>query len=365
MTGVRQSILVGKETSFGSGQKKDKWISLPPNFFVQATASVSTTELYSEGSKFFDTVDYGQFSGSWEMSFAMDYDHLALFEMVFDTVSSDTDTTAPVGTTRYKHRFSLKNNATVPSYVIKGVILNKITSGGGKNERYTLKGCVAKNIRFSRSSGAARTTVTISGFYADEEVELTDDNTSYFDEYDGSLVEFSCLFKGEVSEADYMSNVESITVGLDIGINPVYATCRGTAVGYNFGKADIQLGMTAYANDFERYRINVMGGGKETTRIENGSYKFMCKQKRPMPKMTIASFTECYDSKTSFNGVMNKSDRSVAFILEDVVMNSFTRQKGDGSRLIDQMSSSKCRKFTLEVINEHADLGYRTDSPVA
>ncbi len=361
MTGVRQSVLVGKETKFGSGKvdAEQKWFHLPPNFFLQATPTISTTELYSTGSKFFDTVDYGQFSGSWEMSFAMDYEHLALYQMVFDDVWTgayeDADGKKVEG--RYMHRFTLANDKSVPSFVIKGVILNHITSNGKKDEQFLLKGCVAKSIRLSRSSGASRTTVTISGFYQDEEVVLGD-ASPYYEEYDGRLVEFSCLFKGDVTEADYMANVESITVGLDIGTNANYTVCRSTPVSYYSGKADIQLGMTAYADDFERYRALVMGGGTKTTAISGSTYKFMCKGKVPLPKMTVSSFTECRADHDDFEKALAASDRSVAFILEDVVMNSFTRQKGDGSRLIDQMSSSKCRKITLEIVNECPDLGY-------
>lgn len=352
MTGVRQSFMVAKETSFASGEPDDDgWFHLPPNFFAQATPTVSTTELYGAGSKFYETVDYGQFSGSFEMSFAMDYENLALYQMIFDTV-----TTASAGAGKWKHTFSLRNNALVPSFVIKGVTLNGITVNGGQDERFTLVGCVAKSIRFSRSSGAARTTVTISGFYSDEKTELGDYGT-FYEDYDGHLVEFSCLFKGEAESANYMANVESITIGLDIGTNPNYTTCRGTSVGYYGGKADIQLGMTAYANDFLRYRALVMGGGSKTTEISSNVYRFMCKGKRPMPLMTVASFTECRDEGETFESAIGKSDRSVAFIVENVIMNSFTRQKGDGSRLIDQMSSSKCRKLTIEIVNGQEDLG--------
>ncbi len=362
MTGVRQSVIVGKESDYGSGELETggKWFGLPPNFFLQATPTISTTELYSTGSKFFDTVDYGQFSGSWEMSFAMDYEHLGLYSMVFDKHERNDvyDSKGNKIEGLHKHVFTVTNGGKVPSFVIKGRILNHMTANGGDDEQFTLKGCVAKSIRFSRSSGAARTTVTISGFYQDEEVTLGKCDP-YFEEYDGRLVEFSCLFKGDVCETNYMANVESITVGLDIGTSANYTVCRSTPVGYYSGKADIQLGMTAYANDFKRYRALVMGGGTETTNVSGSTYKFMCKKKTPMPKMTVSSFTECRTDDLKFEDALLKSDRSVAFILEDVIMNSFTRQKGDGSRLIDQMSSSKCRKLTLEIVNDDTDLGYR------
>lgn len=348
MTGVRQSVRVGKESEFGSGELASgtSWFKLPPNFFMQTTASVSTAELYSAGSRFFDTVDYGQFSGSWEMTFAMDYEHLALYEMVFDTC-----TTTSKGNGLYEHTFTSSNDACVGSFVIEGIILNHITAGGAKDEDFVLKGCVAKSIRFSRSSGASRTTVTISGFYMDEVVTLREKAASLYEDYEGQLVEFSCLFKGDVSNDAYMANVESITVGLDIGTNPVYTVCRGTPVTYYSGKCDVQLGMTAYSDDFERYRALVMGGGTKTTAVSGSAYRFMCKQKRPMPEMTVASFIECRDEGESFEDVFSRSDRTVEFKLDDVIMNSFTRQKGDGGRLIDQMSSSKCKKLTLTIVN--------------
>lgn len=354
MTGVRQSIRVGKESSFGSGAVDSAgWFALPPNFFLQATPTISTTELYSEGSKFFDTVDYGQFSGSWEMSFAMDYEHLALYQMIFDTVK-----VSALENGRYEHVFSISNNARVGSFVIQGVVLNKITSNGGKDERFTLKGCVAKSIRLSRSSGASRMTVTMSGFYVDEETELGTFDSLYRD-YDGQLIEFSCMFWGDAIEDDYVANVESLTMGLDIGAAPNYTVCRSMPVGYYSGKCDIQLGMTTYANDFERYRVRVLGGGEPTTNVSGNKYKFMCKRKAPVPKVTIAAFTECRDNYGAFETAIEKSENTATFIMEDVILNSFTRQKGDGSRLIDQMSSSKCRKLTMTIVNGSESLGYQ------
>lgn len=354
MTGVRQSIRVGKESSFNSGQvDSDGWISLPPNFFLQATPTISTTELFSEGSKFFDTVDYGQFSGSWEMSFAMDYEHLGLYPMIFDTVGHEA-----LSDGKYKHTFSISNDARVGSFVIQGVVLNKMTFNGGSDEKFTLKGCVAKSIRLSRSSGASRMTVTMSGFYMDEETELGSFDSLHKD-YEGQLIEFSCMFWGDATEDDYVANVESLTMGLDIGASPNYTVCRSMPVGYYSGKCDIQLGMTTYANDFERYRTRVLGGGKPTTNVKSSVYKFMCKRKAPAPKVTIVAFTECRDNYSNgFDGAIAASDNTAKFIMEDVIMNSFTRQKGDGSRLIDQMSSSKCRKMTIEIVNGSEDLGH-------
>ncbi len=366
MTGVRQSVRVGKESRFGSGAvDSDGWFALPPNFFLQATPTISTTELYSEGSKFFDTVDYGQFSGSWEISFAMDYEHLGLYSMIFDKVEHITpaeDSTLDDG--KYKHVFSISNNARVGSFVIQGVVLNDITSNGGRNERFTLKGCVAKSIRLSRSSGASRMTVTMSGFYVDEETELGTFGSLYQD-YEGQLIEFSCMFWGEAEEANYVANVESLTMGLDIGAAPNYTVCRSMPVGFYSGKCDIQLGMTTYANDFERYRARVLGGGKVSTNTTENkdkvitNYKFMCKRKAPAPEVTIAAFTECRDNYETFDKAIVASDNTATFKMEDVILNSFTRQKGDGSRLIDQMSSSKCRKLTMTIVNGSADLGYQ------
>lgn len=354
MTGVRQSIRVGKESSFCSGTvDSNGWIALPPNFFLQATPTISTTELFSEGSKFFDTVDYGQFSGSWEMSFAMDYEHLALYPMIFDTVKSEAQ-----GNGKYKHTFSISNDARVGSFVIQGVLLNRITANGGKDERFTLKGCVAKSIRLSRSSGASRMTVTMSGFYMDEETELGAFEPLHKD-YKGQLMEFSCMFWGDATEDNYVANVESLTMGLDIGASAIYTVCRSMPVGYYSGKCDIQLGMTTYANDFERYRVRVLGGGTPTTNVSGSKYKFMCKRKAPVPLVTIAAFTECRDEDNPFEKAIAASDNSAKFIMEDVILNSFTRQKGDGSRLIDQMSSSKCKKISIEIVNGSEDLGYQ------
>ena len=81
------------------------------------------------------------------------------------------------------------------------------------------------------------------------------------------------------------------------------------------------------------------------------------KRMKPIPEMNIVSYTSELDDD-NFSSVANTyaaSDKSSCMTLEDVTIKSLTWQKGDGSKLQDQINSTEFRKFKL-VIKNHLGL---------
>ena len=127
MTGIRGSFVFCREKEFRAGKDKgDCWIAPPAGSFLSTTHSRSTQKLFSAGSKSYDTVAYGALSGTWEWTFAMDYDYIEpmflIFEGVDVSITTDKDTNATVST----YTFSKSNALKVPSFCIRQKVLNDL-----------------------------------------------------------------------------------------------------------------------------------------------------------------------------------------------------------------------------------------------
>lgn len=348
MSGVRQSFVYCREKDgFDTGiASKDAWIAPPPGSFFSATHTRSVTKVYTEGSKYWDTVAYGQLSGSWEWTFTMDYDYLEPFALAFDKVSISGDT----------FTFTKENNLRVPSFCVRGKILNDITNSrwndAGEDETYTLTGCVVKTIRFSKSAGASQVSVSMSGFYANEYMVLDDLDATDYQDYDGHLVEFSCMFIGN----DYMADTESLSVGIENSASAIYTTCSPIASNFAESQTSFTFGMMAYANNPDRYWTRLYGGGVKATETK-GYYYPHHKNMAPVPQIDLKSFNTdaiTYDSDTGkasadFTTALGNATRTATISLVKTVIKSLTRQKGDGSKLQDQINSTDVQKVQLVV----------------
>lgn len=347
MTGVRQSFAFCIERNgFDTGKaSNDSWIAPPPGSFLSTTHTRSVTKVYTEGSKFWDTLAYGQLNGSWEWTFTMDYDYLEPIALAFEDVSIASDGTVT---------FEKSNKDRVPSFCIIRRVLNRMTDGrwesGLKDETVVLTGCVVKTIRFSKSAGASQVNVSMNGFYADEHMVLADkDLDPLYQEYTGSLVEFQCMFVGDVAADNYVANTESLSVGIENSASQVFTTCTPIASNFSESQTSFSFGTMAYSNDPEKYKKRLYNGGTGD-RLYPGH-----KNMTPVPKITLASYnTESvsYDEnggKTISVSSYTGAGRTALFTLSDVAIKSLTWQKGDGSRLQDQINSTDCREVVLKV----------------
>ena len=91
MTSARQSQVIVLEKEFGKGRPYGAngrpladWIHVPPGSFMQFTLQRATTRINTSGSKFFDSVAYGQLRGKWDWNFVLDYNYLEPLLLVFD-----------------------------------------------------------------------------------------------------------------------------------------------------------------------------------------------------------------------------------------------------------------------------------------
>lgn len=347
MTGVRQSFVFCREKNgFDTGKATtDQWIAPPPGSFLSTTHTRSVTKVYTEGSKHFDTLAYGQLNGSWEWTFTMDYDYLEPFLLAFEdqTISGDTIT------------FGKSNSKRVPSFCIMRRVLNRLTDGvwesGLSDETVVLTGCVVKTIRFSKSAGASQISVSMNGFYADEHMVLSSsDLAPLYQDYNGNLVEFECMFVGGVSTDNYVANTESLSVGIENSASAVFTTCTPIASNFSESQTSYSFGTMAYSNDPRRYKQRVYNGGSGS-RLYPGH-----KNMTPIPLITLASYN-AEDIEYDDNGgkdidlasAYKSAGRTATFELDTVAIKSLTWQKGDGSRLQDQINSTDCKTVTLKV----------------
>lgn len=372
MTGIRGSFVFCRERTFRGGKDKDdRWISPPAGSFLSSTHNRSTQKLYSAGSKFYDTVAYGQLSGSWEWTFTLDYDYIEPLCLVFESASVDTKKDEKTGVETSTYTFTKSNNKKVPSFCIRRKILNDLTTGFDKkvsDETIEYYGCVVKTARFSKSAGASQVGVTLSGFYCDEQMVLDNLDSTDYKEYEGELVEFSCLFAGDVTDDNYVANTESISLGIENSAAAIYTTCTPFAKDYCEGQTSYTFGTTCYSDDPDRYKVRLYGGG--VRKQEKGSTARTLspgsKRMKPISQMNIISYTSELDDdafagdtgqNNGIKGVYEGSDKSARITLTDVVIKSLTWQKGDGSKLQDQINSTEFRKMEL-VIKNHLALNF-------
>lgn len=343
MTGIRYAVSAAEETTFGTAGTN--FFVLPPGAYMSATYNVSTEVLYAPGSKFFDDVVYGRVQGSFEISCTLSYEHLELFKLVFEDYDVDS-----VSAGVYKHTFKKKNNKRVKSFTIRRRTLNDITGPtAGTDETTLFLGCVMKSCRISQASGSGKMTATFSGYFMDSVTTLADLTDTGYVDFEGQNVEWACLFIGD----DYVENIESLALSIDNGAGLQYSTCRGTAVNYYESTASFQFGMTCYSNDFERYKAMVYTGGQDVSNAASGNkYSGMCKNKHPIPELSMKSFNTCREGDESIESTVARATKSLTFNIEDCIVKSATWQKGDGSRMLDQMSSAECKRIEMVVVND-------------
>lgn len=358
MTGIRQSNLFALEDKgkFGSGKGSSPWIAPPPGTFVSFTHNRAASTIYTAGSKNWDEVSYGGITGSFEWTFTADYDYLWPFLLVFEDYKCVEDTS--VQPVQYLHTFSKANNKRVPSFCIRQVILNRMAGGpDGSDEIRIVKGCVARNIRFSESAGSSQLNVTITGFYVDEEMQKGNLEATDYQEYDGDLMEFQCLFIGDATDANYVSNVDSLNVSIENSSDKIPHVCGPVAAEFYEGRTSFSMGMTCYSNNPSKYQQRVYSGGFDNTALSP-----LRKNLHPIDRVTLATYDLSKSDEEDVSECIARSEKYAMFIIDKVIIKSLTWQKGDGSKLMDQVSSCECKKLKLVIKNTIEDI--KTDHQV-
>lgn len=85
MTAIRKSIVFGFEDEFGMGLGAGQhWFAPPPGSFISHTHNRSTNRVNATGSKKYDFIAYGKYSGTWDWSFYLDYEYLEPLKLMFE-----------------------------------------------------------------------------------------------------------------------------------------------------------------------------------------------------------------------------------------------------------------------------------------
>lgn len=368
MTGIRKSFVTGMESNFKGGTTD--WICPPPGSFISCGHSRTTSRINSTGCKTFDAVGYGQMSGSWEWDYTFSYDYLEPLLYVFENYDAEpilgADGKTPTGL--YKHTFSKVNVGRVPSFSIREKVLNRMAGGpDGSDETVERYGAVVKSFRMNKQSSEGPISMSQSGFYCDEKMTKGNLTSTDYKPFNGDLAEFMCMFIGDTASSDTcVAMTETLNISVENNAAAIPIVCTPFAGGYSEGLTQIGFSTTAYSNDPARYKQRVYSGGFSNTQLRP-----MAKGMHPIKRMILMSYN---GSVRSANGELDidasikASTRSISFIIDDCVIKSLTWQKGNGSKLQDQISSAECRNLTIEVVNDQKKITetlYNRLNPVA
>lgn len=315
------------------------------------------TRVNTEGSKFWDDIAYGSFSGTFEWTFYMDTEYIEPFYLAFEGYSCSSSGG------QYVHTFQKQNNARIRSFCIRGKLLNRMAGGPSDSDEVTeLLGCIVTSVKFSMSAGESATSVTFSGSFADMRSYYGNLSTTDYQEYDGYLTEYSCLFIGNsISDDTYVSMIDSITISVDNNAEMLYTTCSPFAANYYEGVSNFTLSLTGYSNDPARFKRRFYSGGYTNTPTMP-----MTKGLQPCDDMYIASYDlSVRDGDADDIGeAVTNSDRYVIYHIEECVYRIAQWQKGDGSKLQDSISSAECRKVGLEIKSSIPSIATTNSHPV-
>ncbi len=362
MTEIRKSIVFKKITSdFGSSSaiaeadKTDGWSVFPPGTHFSFTASRQAEGIYGTGNKFREAVSYGAFSGSWNLSFILDYNHLEPLEMVFESVTA-TVPKADDEASDATFVFKKTNTTRVGHYAFRIKQMNEIAGGPSESDEVvTLYGCVAKQISISRTAQSSQAAVEMNGTFANMKTMLGTLASTDYREYadDTEITQYSCMFMDSLANENYVADVDSHTVSVENAVSFVYNTCKAFATGYFEGRATIQWSAQTYSNDPKgKFRLRVNSGGVDSTHLRP-----MCKGLKPMAKtiFTTYSGSTCPDDgntaeyASDIKGAHDKSKYSMDIELDKSVVKSITYPKGESGKMSDALSSVDCSGITITV----------------
>ena len=360
MTGIRLSFVYCKERSFGEGKDDDDvWIAPPPGARFRCNMSRQTSRVQAVGTKHWDTFAYGTFQGSWDMSFMLDYNYLEPLFFVFENTTGPTPATGAAAS--YKYTFAKADAKRVPSFAVRLLQLNEMAGGEtGEDQIVYLKGCVCKSITISRAAGSSQFQVSMSGFYVNEKMEKGILGKTDYQEYSGNLAEYSCLYTSStvgatsVNDCSYVANTESLTIAVDNSADAIYNVCSPFAAQYYEGITNYTFSAVTYRNAPKNWEQRVYTGGQT-----NAALNPLSKGLRPMDRAYILTYNgEMNDTDNTPLKAYNKSTYSVGFEIQKCVIKSIERPNGDGSKLVDSISSADCQLISIEIKSPANKFGF-------
>ncbi len=367
MTGIRKSIIFAKESSFGKGAGDNPWYVPPPGSFFSHQHTRSTNRIDAMGTRKYDAIAYGKESGTWDWSFNLDYNYLEFLNFVFDSVDLGTSTGEGEKKTV---TYTLKKTdvAKIPSFCVRIVTLNKMAGGeDNSDEVLEVRGCVVKNVRFAMSAGASQWSVSMSGFNTQECFWMGKLDGTDYKTHNGQLVEFACLFnnKDTQNKDTYVANCTALQMSIDNNAEVIDATCTPFSPAYYEGKTNYAFSTSVYSNNPKMFKQRLYTGGQNVNSDmpgyddASGGYlkSPLCKNLAPMDGISIVSYDSCCNSSTVSNSLdsdkletaISCSNNSITWCLEGLVIKTMSWQRGEGEKILDQISSVECRSIEMKI----------------
>ena len=383
MTGIRQSFLISLEAGdeFSKGKCPTyKWVAPPPGSYFNSTHNRQTSRIQSAGSKYWDTVAYGNLTGQWDWTFTLDYKYLTPLLMVFDKYETHKVNANRVDVNGdsywgYRYTFSKENNGRVPSFTVRRKILNYMAGGPVySDEMVELRGCVCKNFRFTKSEGSSQVNVTMTGFYTDEKMITGELPNTDYQEYSGKLVEWMCMFiSDDGSSYDYVANTDNLGLSVENNAGAVYNVCSPFAKSYFEGLSDFSFTTSCYSNNPDKYKKRLYFGGDKgwtgsTSNPTDQPLTVMpaAKGLKPLSHIKLVSYSgSCRNSTNAgcsnpfgFDNIPS-SDERMDITIDDCVIKSLTWPKGNGGMIQDTISSAECKRVSVTVYIKGAYIEFR------
>lgn len=367
MTGIRQSFIVSLEANgeFGKGKcPMAKWVSPPPGSYFNSTHNRQTSRIQSTGSKRWDTVAYGSLSGQWEWTFNLDYKYLTPLLFAFENyeavpVNGQGAEVSSTNATGWLYKFSKMDASKVPSFTVRRKILNYMAGGPMySDEIVELRGCVCKNFRFTKSESTSQVAVTMTGFYADEKMMTGALDATDFQDYEGDLVEWMCMYVNDGDGDKYVANTDNLGVTIENNTAPVFNTCTPFAKNYSEGLSNYSFTTSCYSTDPDQYKRRLYYGGNKGWDGTKGTSKGalesrpQAKGMAPIKNIKLISYSGTIRESPSEDEVevaIAESDHRLELNIHECVIKSMTWPKGNGGPIQDSISSAECKEMDLAV----------------
>lgn len=375
MTAIRTSLAFAFESQFRGGLPENgKYLAAPPNSFFTHGHQRSTNRQNTMGTKKFDYIAYGSYHGTWSWSFTADYHYLEPLLAVFEdykveTIEEDPDKEGSK-ITGYKHTFRKVDAGRVPTMCFRRVQLNKQAGGENGDEVLYISGAVCTDFNISVNAGQSQVNVSMSGFSAEEYVEIKQLSHTDFKEYDGEHVNFACLFTSDTpSEDSYVGNVQALRVTVKNNAERIWSTCGPIMGGYYEGVSNYEVTANIYStNPLFRNRLYTGGRapvtGETTSAVIDGKTvtyvpSVRCKKLAPMESMCITSYSGCAGVGKTLIDAMKVSPFRMDINISDVVFKSMSWERGESSMLMDNLSSAECRSVEFTIFTDATVSSYK------
>ena len=336
MTGRRASVTWKLEKS-PTVEGEGGFEYLAPSVDFTYTANNNVKYTYTLGSKFYDLVTAGRFTGSWSCNVTLDYNHFKWLLLAFEGYEYTPIEDSTSGT----HRFYKSNTGKLRTATFCIKKLNRIV-GGTKDQTIYLRGCVVNNIKLNyETSSNSSVRCTMSGIYMQEQTRLDDlADTDFSEVLTPSVipVEWGCLQIVEDNTATPSANNERTSMSISQQVSTL-PTCgsRFDSDFYEGQVSKITTEMSVYSRDPELAYLRVYTGGEKIT-TENSPYSPRQKGIKPLPQMKIVS---TYDDTTY----------KCEVIMSSVIFESMSLSLNAGSQIVDRPTLS-CRNAEIQIVSK-------------